>query len=98
MSLHSKTQNETLNCKIQQKSSWGHEKWTTKNRKIIKGSSCTPEEKKTAGMIGMSFAQFSKDSDDLNVTISIGENYQKSGAKYSLGGNLRTNNESALKD
>ena len=49
-------------------------------------------------MIGMRLASFSKDSDDLSVTISMEENYQKLGAKYSSGGNLEKNNESALKD
>ena len=33
----------------------------------------------------MRFAQFSKDSDDLSVTISMGENCQKSGAKLAQG-------------
>ena len=46
----------------------------------------------------MGFTLFSIDSDDLSVTISMGENYQKMGAKYSSGGNLEKNNESALKD
>ena len=45
---------------------------------------------KTIGMIGIKFALFSKDSDDLSITISMEENYQKSGAKYSSGGNLET--------
>ena len=36
----------------------------------------------------MRFTLFSIDSDDLGVTISMEENYQKLGAKYSLGGNL----------
>ena len=49
-------------------------------------------------MIGIRFALFSKDSDDLSVTISMEENYQKLGAKCSSGGNLEKNNESALKD
>ena len=49
-------------------------------------------------MIGIRFALFSKDSDDLSVTISMEENYQKLGAKCSFGGNLEKNNESALKD
>ena len=55
---------------------------------IEKGFGCTPEEKKTAGMIGMRFALFSKDNDDLSVTISIEENHQKLGPKCSSGGNL----------
>ena len=46
----------------------------------------------------MRFAQFSKDSDNLSVIISMGENYQKLGEKCSSGGNLEKNNESALKD
>ena len=55
-------------------------------------------KKKTTGMIGIRFALFSKDGDDLSVTISIEENYKKLGTKYSSGGNLVRNNESALKD
>ena len=55
-------------------------------------------KKKTAGIIGMRFALSSKDSDDLSVTISMGENYQEPGAKCSSRGNLGKNNESALKD
>ena len=48
----------------------------------------------------MRFALLSKDSDDLSVTISMGENYQKSRAKCSSEGqfeskivNLHSNNE-----
>ena len=48
-------------------------------------------------MIDMRFAQFSKDSDDLSVTIFMGENYQKSGAKYSSRVNLEAK-QSTLKD
>ena len=36
----------------------------------------------------MRFALFFKDSNDLSVTISMEENYQKMGAKYSSGSNL----------
>ena len=36
----------------------------------------------------MRFALFSKDSDDLSVTISMEENYQEPGEKYSSEGNL----------
>ena len=45
----------------------------------------------------MRFAQFSKDSDDLSVTISMGEDYQKSGAKCSSGGNLEAKKSLHLK-
>ena len=36
----------------------------------------------------MKFTLFSIDSDDLSVTISMEENYQKMGAKYGSGSNL----------
>ena len=36
----------------------------------------------------MKFTLFSIDSDDLSVTISMEENYQKMGAKYGSGYNL----------
>ena len=36
----------------------------------------------------MKFTIFSIDSDDLSVTISMEENYQKMGAKYGSGSNL----------
>ena len=36
----------------------------------------------------MKFTLFSIDSDDLGVTISMEENYQKMGAKYGSGSNL----------
>ena len=36
----------------------------------------------------MRFTLFSIDSDDLGVTISMEENYQKMGAKYGSGSNL----------
>ena len=55
-------------------------------------------KKKTAGIIGIRFALFSNDSDDLSVTICMEENYQEPRAKCSSGGNLEKNNESALKD
>ena len=45
----------------------------------------------------MGFFLFSIDSDDLSVTISMGENYQKSEAKCSSRGNLKEK-QSALKD
>ena len=48
-------------------------------------------------MIDMRLAPFFKDSDDLNITISMEENYQKSGAKYSSEGNLEAK-QFALKD
>ena len=48
-------------------------------------------------MIDVRLAPFSKDSDDLNITISIEENYQKPGAKYSSEDNLEEK-QSALKD
>ena len=37
----------------------------------------------------MKFTLFSIDSDDLSVTISMEENYQKMGAKCSSTGNLK---------
>ena len=36
----------------------------------------------------MKFTMFSIDNDDLSVTISMQENYQKMGAKYGSGSNL----------
>ena len=46
----------------------------------------------------MKFTLFFIDSDDLSVTISMEENYRKTGAKCSSGGNVEKNNESTLKD
>ena len=43
---------------------------------------------KTAAIIGMRFALFSKNSDDLSVTISMEEDYPEPKAKCSSGGNL----------
>ena len=72
------------------KGSLGKNKGIKKEKKKKKVLVVHLKKKKTVGMIGMRFATFSKDSDNLSVTISMEENYQKSGAKCSTGGNLGT--------
>ena len=55
------------------------------------------KEKKTAGMIDMRLAPFSKDNDDLSITNSMEENYQNWRQNVALGAIWTQNSESALK-